>query len=288
MLGLLLSKPEPGPTAQVSEHPDFYSSSSTVSASYCSQPPPATALTGSTPMLVAGDNPRARPRLAAEVGITGDEVHAGLLPQGKVEAVRGLEARGQKVLVLGDGVNDAPALASSASTACLCCATPPGTAPTSSSSSPPPKAARLADARSGSGRSTTLVPLPTSPPGSRTAAPASPRHPTSSTCTRSARPDASATSSKTDRPRLECQRFGAPCAELGDGGVQVAGDPSTTALRTMPGAASCAQTYAPLDCCYSCQRLAQNRALHCEAEELRQANPHHPGIRTARSSPVTS
>ncbi|MEU9186257.1 heavy metal translocating P-type ATPase [Streptomyces sp. NPDC048484] len=70
-----------------------------------------TRLTGSTPMLMTGDNPRAATRLAAEVGITGDEVHAGLLPQDKVEAVRRLEARGRKVLVIGDGVNDAPALA---------------------------------------------------------------------------------------------------------------------------------------------------------------------------------
>ncbi|MFD7015750.1 heavy metal translocating P-type ATPase [Streptomyces sp. NPDC059928] len=70
-----------------------------------------TRLTGSTPMLVTGDNPRAAARLAAEVGITGDEVHAGLLPQDKVEAVRRLEGHGRKVLVIGDGVNDAPALA---------------------------------------------------------------------------------------------------------------------------------------------------------------------------------
>ncbi|WP_431040469.1 heavy metal translocating P-type ATPase [Streptomyces sp. P1-3] len=70
-----------------------------------------TILTGSTPMLVTGDNPGAAARLAAEAGITGDEVHAGLLPQDKVEAVRRLEARGRKVLVIGDGVNDAPALA---------------------------------------------------------------------------------------------------------------------------------------------------------------------------------
>ncbi|MFD5898579.1 heavy metal translocating P-type ATPase [Streptomyces sp. NPDC060366] len=70
-----------------------------------------TTLTGSTPMLVTGDNPRAATRLAAEVGITGDDVHAGLLPQDKVEAVRRLEAQGRKVLVIGDGVNDAPALA---------------------------------------------------------------------------------------------------------------------------------------------------------------------------------
>lgn len=68
-------------------------------------------LTGSTPILVTGDNPRAAARLAAEVGITAGDVHAGLLPQDKVEAVRRLEARGRKVLVIGDGVNDAPALA---------------------------------------------------------------------------------------------------------------------------------------------------------------------------------
>ncbi|MFJ7147581.1 heavy metal translocating P-type ATPase [Streptomyces sp. NPDC100445] len=70
-----------------------------------------TTLTGATPMLVTGDNPRAAARLAAEVGITGDDVHAGLLPQDKVEAVRRLQAGGRRALVLGDGVNDAPALA---------------------------------------------------------------------------------------------------------------------------------------------------------------------------------
>jgi len=69
------------------------------------------ALTGTPPLLVTGDNPRAAARLAAEVGIKGDDVHAGLLPQDKVEAVRRLEARGRRVLVIGDGVNDAPALA---------------------------------------------------------------------------------------------------------------------------------------------------------------------------------
>ncbi|QKW04983.1 heavy metal translocating P-type ATPase [Streptomyces sp. NA04227] len=69
------------------------------------------ALTGATPMLVTGDNPRAAARLATEVGMVADDVHAGLLPQDKVEAVRRLEASGRKVLVIGDGVNDAPALA---------------------------------------------------------------------------------------------------------------------------------------------------------------------------------
>jgi heavy metal translocating P-type ATPase len=68
-----------------------------------------TMLTGTTPMLVTGDNPRAAARLAVEVGIS--DVRAGLLPQDKVKAVREREGDGRKVLVIGDGVNDAPALA---------------------------------------------------------------------------------------------------------------------------------------------------------------------------------
>ncbi|MEU3569087.1 heavy metal translocating P-type ATPase [Kitasatospora sp. NPDC036755] len=68
-----------------------------------------TSLTGTVPMLVTGDNPRAAAALAAGVGIT--DVRAGLLPQDKVAAVREQEAAGRKVLVIGDGVNDAPALA---------------------------------------------------------------------------------------------------------------------------------------------------------------------------------
>jgi heavy metal translocating P-type ATPase len=66
-------------------------------------------LTGRSPMLVTGDNPRAAAGLAREVGIT--DVRAGLLPQDKVAAVREQERNGHKVLVVGDGVNDAPALA---------------------------------------------------------------------------------------------------------------------------------------------------------------------------------
>ncbi|WP_326609434.1 heavy metal translocating P-type ATPase [Streptomyces scopuliridis] len=68
-----------------------------------------TTLTGTAPALLTGDNPRAAARLAAEAGIT--DVRAGLLPQDKVAAVREREAAGRKVLVVGDGVNDAPALA---------------------------------------------------------------------------------------------------------------------------------------------------------------------------------
>jgi heavy metal translocating P-type ATPase len=67
------------------------------------------ALTGSSPILVTGDNLCAATRLAHEVGIA--DVRAGLLPQDKVTAVQGLQQAGRRVLLVGDGVNDAPALA---------------------------------------------------------------------------------------------------------------------------------------------------------------------------------
>jgi heavy metal translocating P-type ATPase len=68
-----------------------------------------TALTGRAPTLLTGDNERAAQHLAAEVGIS--DVRAGLLPEDKVAAVRAWEREGRRVLVVGDGVNDAPALA---------------------------------------------------------------------------------------------------------------------------------------------------------------------------------
>ncbi|GHF56815.1 heavy metal translocating P-type ATPase [Streptomyces sp. NRRL_ISP-5395] len=68
-----------------------------------------TALTGAAPMLLTGDNPRAAARVAEEVGIS--DVRASLLPGDKVTAVREEARTGRKVLVIGDGVNDAPALA---------------------------------------------------------------------------------------------------------------------------------------------------------------------------------
>ncbi|WP_043224144.1 heavy metal translocating P-type ATPase [Streptomyces sp. NRRL F-5193] len=68
-----------------------------------------TRLTGRAPVLLTGDNERAARRVAGRVGIT--DVRAGLLPEEKVAAVRAWEAEGRRVLVVGDGVNDAPALA---------------------------------------------------------------------------------------------------------------------------------------------------------------------------------
>ncbi|HJP78320.1 MAG TPA: heavy metal translocating P-type ATPase [Pseudonocardiaceae bacterium] len=68
-----------------------------------------TGLTGRSPVLLTGDNAAAAAEVAGRVGI--GEVRAELLPDGKVDAVRELEAAGQRVTMIGDGINDAPALA---------------------------------------------------------------------------------------------------------------------------------------------------------------------------------
>ncbi|MGW2020377.1 heavy metal translocating P-type ATPase [Streptomyces sp. NPDC001927] len=68
-----------------------------------------TRLTGVTPTLLTGDNAGAAARIAEETGIT--DVRSGLLPEDKVAVVREWERTGARVLVVGDGVNDAPALA---------------------------------------------------------------------------------------------------------------------------------------------------------------------------------
>jgi Cu+-exporting ATPase len=64
---------------------------------------------GLRPILLTGDAPAVAHEIARQVGI--DEVIAGVLPEGKVEAVRQLRAAGRRVAMVGDGVNDAPALA---------------------------------------------------------------------------------------------------------------------------------------------------------------------------------
>jgi Cu+-exporting ATPase len=64
---------------------------------------------GLEPMLVTGDDPAVARAVAAEVGIT--EVFAGVLPAGKVDVVKRLQSEGRAVAMVGDGVNDAPALA---------------------------------------------------------------------------------------------------------------------------------------------------------------------------------
>ena len=67
------------------------------------------AVTGRAPILLTGDNPGSARQVADQVGIS--EVHASLLPQDKVDRVRALQSSEQHVALVGDGVNDAPAMA---------------------------------------------------------------------------------------------------------------------------------------------------------------------------------
>ncbi|WP_455358782.1 heavy metal translocating P-type ATPase [Streptomyces sp. SYSU K21746] len=64
---------------------------------------------GLTPILLTGDNKAVAESVAAEVGI--DEVIAEVMPQDKVDVVKRLQAEGRSVAMVGDGVNDAAALA---------------------------------------------------------------------------------------------------------------------------------------------------------------------------------
>ncbi|KUH37473.1 MULTISPECIES: heavy metal translocating P-type ATPase [Streptomyces] len=66
---------------------------------------------GLTPILLTGDNRTVAEAVAAEVGIDREHVIAEVLPQDKVDVVRRLQAEGRSVAMVGDGVNDAAALA---------------------------------------------------------------------------------------------------------------------------------------------------------------------------------
>lgn len=61
------------------------------------------------PIMLTGDNPLVARAIASTVGIK--DVRAGLLPEDKLKIVRSLALEGKKVLMVGDGINDAPALA---------------------------------------------------------------------------------------------------------------------------------------------------------------------------------
>ena len=61
--------------------------------------------------LVSGDSARVARSVAAAVGIPADHVLAEVLPAGKADAIAAIQARGLRVAMVGDGINDAPALA---------------------------------------------------------------------------------------------------------------------------------------------------------------------------------
>ncbi|NER61484.1 heavy metal translocating P-type ATPase, partial [Pseudomonas sp. MAFF212428] len=60
-------------------------------------------------VMLTGDNPHTAQAIAAQVGI--DEARGNLLPADKLKAIEGLYAKGHRVGMVGDGINDAPALA---------------------------------------------------------------------------------------------------------------------------------------------------------------------------------
>jgi len=62
-------------------------------------------------MLITGDNERTARAVAEQVGIDPENVHAEVLPDDKSDAVESIQSTGRRAMMVGDGINDAPALA---------------------------------------------------------------------------------------------------------------------------------------------------------------------------------